>query len=448
MSGMKNDGQPEICVPCVEKFQVQAVTDLSKPYIFVSYCHKNTPQVCKLLKLMKDNHFRFWYDEGIASGAEWGDVLYERITNCTQFVCFLTKDAVQSAHVKNEVHIASKYGRRILPVFLDDVELRGALELSLDRQQSLVSTHYEETEFYQRLCAVLDPQAIEKIVTSAGTAQEELDKRYRLHKKIGGGFSGTVYLSENLRTGGNVIVKHGTVDSSYTGDAIRQSYMAECMALSQQISSFSPIVFDLIADEHNIFLAETVAPGISINKLSGLSDHDVAQIILKAAKILKSFHERGLIHCDIKPEHIFCHDGEVFLIDFGACRQIGQLQDSHVLGSHGYAAPECYGRYVGPKEGRKFENLDGRVDIFALGRCMMFTLARMHGIVTPLDMEKTQVLDQSFFSADRKVYAVDQERYRSEISPLIRAVVDKMTCKDRGERFHSMDEVIDCLKVL
>ena len=251
---------------------------------------------------------RFWYDEGIASGAEWGDVLYERITNCTQFVCFLTKDAVQSAHVKNEVHIASKYGRRILPVFLDDVELRGALELSLDRQQSLVSTHYEETEFYQRLCAVLDPQAIEKIVTSAGTAQEELDKRYRLHKKIGGGFSGTVYLSENLRTGGNVIVKHGTVDSSYTGDAIRQSYMAECMALSQQISSFSPIVFDLIADEHNIFLAETVAPGISINKLSGLSDHDVAQIILKAAKILKSFHERGLIHCDIKPEHIFCND--------------------------------------------------------------------------------------------------------------------------------------------
>lgn len=440
--------RPEVCSPCAETYHVRACTDLSKPYIFVSYSHKNTSEVCKLLRLMKDNHFRFWYDEGITSGSEWDDVLYERITNCTQFVCFLTKDAVRSGHVKNEIHIAIKYGRRILPVFLDDVELRGGLELALDRQQSLISSHYGETEFHQRLCAVLDTQAIEAIVTSAGTAQEELNRRYRLKGKIGGGFSGAVYLAENLRTGGDVIVKHGTVDNSFTGNAIRQSYTAECMALSQRISCFAPTVFDQMSDENNIFLVETVAPGISLNKLEGLSDKEVVQIILKAARVLKRFHERGIIHCDIKPEHLFCQDEDVFLIDFGACRRIGQLQDRHILGSHGYAAPECYGRYVAADKNQKPEGLDERVDVYALGRCMLFTLARMHGIVTALDTDKTMILDQSCFSANRNMYSVDQQRYRSEISPLLRAVVDKMVCKDREERFFSMDEVIDCLQDL
>lgn len=439
---------PNSCTPCCGPYQIRACTDFSKPYIFVSYAHKNTAEVCRLLQLMNDNHFRFWYDEGIASGAQWEDVLYERITNCAQFVCFFTKDAVRSDHVKNEIHIAKKYGRRILPVFLDDVELRGGLELSLDRQQSLNSSNFSEEEFYQRLCAALDPKTLEKISTTDSSAQNEIKKSYRLLQRVGGGFSGSVYLAENVRTNAKVIIKHGTVDNSITGEAIRSSYLTECQVLSQQISYFSPLAIDYLSDESNIYLVEGYVQGTPLNKLEALTNDQIVGIILKAAMILKRYHQHGWIHCDLKPEHIFCHDGEVFLIDFGACCRIGQVASGNMLGSISYAAPEQFGVYVREEDRREYPVLDNRADIYGLGRCLLITLARMHGSLIAVDDSKTIVLPDDSFSVNQNLYLLNSERYQKEVHPLLRAVVDKMTSREAKNRFSGMDEVIECLTAL
>ena len=63
------------------------------------------------------------------------------------------------------------------------------------------------------------------------------------------------------------------------------------------------------------------------------------EVILKAAEILKQLHERsGLVHNDVKPEHIlFDDDGEIFLIDYGIATVIGQETD---WGADDYVAPE------------------------------------------------------------------------------------------------------------
>lgn len=427
---------------------VRACEDFSKPYIFVSYSHKDADEVNILLNMMQQNHFRFWYDEGIASGSEWEDVLYERIMGCSQFLCFFTKSSVRSGHVKDEIHIARKYGKPILPVFLDDVVLRGGLELALSRQQSLSRSDCGGNDFHRRLCAALDRHALDHIATSDISAAEELKKHYRMIRRLGNGFSGTVYMAQCMRSGCNVIIKHGTLDDSFSGDSIRDAYENERMVLSRQISCFTPIVIDYLADSGNVFLVETMIRGTSLDKIEKMTDKEIVRIFLKTARILKRYHEKGIIHCDVKPEHILVDDEDVFLIDFGACYQKDQKTKHHLIGSVCYAAPEQFSR-VSEKSDCEEVRLNDCTDIYALGRSLLLTLARCHGTLLPVKMGETVMLDrETTFHSEQKMYTINQERYRKEVNPLLRVVVDKMIAPNVSARFETMDEVIDCLSAL
>ena len=423
--------------------KVCACTDFSKPYIFVSYSHKNQAQVSKILEMMQSNHFRFWYDEGIASGAQWEDVLYDRIVGCSQFVCFFSKDAVQSEHIKNEVHVARKYNKHILPVFLDDVVLHGGLELALDRQQSLTMSEYTQEEFYRQLCRALDRHTLERITAAGDDVSGELKSRYRIISQLGGGFSGNVYLAENVRTGGKVVVKQVSVDTSYVGDAIRTAYENECRALSMQASCHAPVILDYLTDEHNIFLVETFVQGTSLQQMKGLTDAEVVEIFCKTARVLQEFHNAGIVHCDIKPEHILIRGEEVFLLDFGACHIAGQCNDNHTIGTLHYAAPE---QFRSPMNDCEACTVDARADVFALGKSLLFVLAANHGILEIKDLSKTTILQEEVaITGKDKSYVLDGDRYNREIHPVLRAIIDKMTAHTLSRRFRSMEEVDQCL---
>lgn len=75
---------------------------------------------------------------------------------------------------------------------------------------------------------------------------------------------------------------------------------------------------------------------------------------------LSKLHELGIIHRDIKPEHIILTpDGKVKLIDFGAAREhkAEAGMDTRQFGTKGFAAPEQYG----------FAQTTKRTDIYAMG---------------------------------------------------------------------------------
>ena len=42
-----------------------------EPYLFLSYSHKDSEKAGKIIRVLKKNGFRVWYDEGITPGAEW-----------------------------------------------------------------------------------------------------------------------------------------------------------------------------------------------------------------------------------------------------------------------------------------------------------------------------------------------------------------------------------------
>ena len=78
----------------------------------------------------------------------------------------------------------------------------------------------------------------------------------------------------------------------------------------------------------------------------------------------------GAVHRDIKPENVLLRGSEAVLIDFDAARffRPGRDEDTQVLGTTGYAAPEQYG----------LAQSDARADIYSLGVLLNVMLTRRH----------------------------------------------------------------------
>ncbi len=83
--------------------------------------------------------------------------------------------------------------------------------------------------------------------------------------------------------------------------------------------------------------------------------------MLQLCNAVKYLHDRNIIHRDIKPSNIMVSDeGVLKLIDFDIARKIKNEninQDTQILGTVGYAAPEQYG----------FTQTDMRSDIYSMG---------------------------------------------------------------------------------
>ena len=90
-------------------------------------------------------------------------------------------------------------------------------------------------------------------------------------------------------------------------------------------------------------------------------------IMEEVSKTLGYLHSKGFIHRDVKAEHVMLTaDGKVFLIDLDAAMRIRQEKknDTQLLGTTGYAAPEQFG----------LVRSDARTDIYAIGAILRFML--------------------------------------------------------------------------
>lgn len=104
--------------------------------------------------------------------------------------------------------------------------------------------------------------------------------------------------------------------------------------------------------------------GQSLEDLPGISLGDVLLVFRMVATALNAMHQKGFVHCDIKPNNIlFSKKGSIQIIDFGQSCRIGEVK-KRIQGTPDYIAPEQVRR----------EHLSHRTDIFNLGATMYWAL--------------------------------------------------------------------------
>lgn len=126
-----------------------------RPYVFISYSHNDSSHVFSILNEMSKLGINYWYDKELETGCEWPEVLGEKILNCEMVMVMLSNSAVLSRNVRNEITMALNHKKKILPIFLEDVELSPGADLQLQGLNWLKKYQMSAELFRQKLCESL-----------------------------------------------------------------------------------------------------------------------------------------------------------------------------------------------------------------------------------------------------------------------------------------------------
>ncbi len=125
-----------------------------KPYIFVSYSHRNVDDAMEIVNQLQSNCYRVWYDEGIDPGSEWDENIASHVESCGFFIALLSQEYLSSSNCKDELNYARDLEKPRLLIYLDDIQLPGGMQMRLSRLQAIHKYRYDDQEsFYEKLYA-------------------------------------------------------------------------------------------------------------------------------------------------------------------------------------------------------------------------------------------------------------------------------------------------------
>ncbi|HEY0427623.1 MAG TPA: serine/threonine-protein kinase [Pyrinomonadaceae bacterium] len=186
-----------------------------------------------------------------------------------------------------------------------------------------------------------------------------LSNRYKILKKLGEGGFGQTFLAEDLHlpTAPQCVVKRlkpeFADDESYK--LARRLFEQEAEILYRMGNH--PNIPNLLAhfeENGEFFLAQELIEGWTLTEeFASEKRYDEREAIDLLRQILETLafvHSQNVIHRDIKPSNLIrrASDGRIFLIDFGAVKQVSvnpfnqnlTFQSTVAIGSHGYMPPE------------------------------------------------------------------------------------------------------------
>ena len=107
--------------PGIEKLSSPFLADEEKPYIFISYSHKDRDEVLQIIKTLYESGWKIWYDEGLTIGDRYDETLEEHVRNCSAFLLFVSGNSVNSYYcTENEIPWAIEYSKPIIKCLLDE----------------------------------------------------------------------------------------------------------------------------------------------------------------------------------------------------------------------------------------------------------------------------------------------------------------------------------------
>lgn len=112
--------------------------ETKKSITFISYSHQNR-EICRQIaeSMERTGEISVWYDNGLIPGEEYRKRIASTIRDADFFAVLLSETSVRSEWVLDEVEYAKKMRKKILPIYIEDVELPEDLDMILQRYHSL-----------------------------------------------------------------------------------------------------------------------------------------------------------------------------------------------------------------------------------------------------------------------------------------------------------------------
>ncbi len=267
---------------------------------------------------------------------------------------------------------------------------------------------------------------------------------YKLHRLIGVGGMGRVFLAEHIRMQRSVALK--LLPTERVNDEVWvRRFFDEIRVASKLLHPNIVTAFDAGESDGMHFLAMEYIDGVtlsdSVERTGPMPLGDVASIIRQAAMGLHHAHRAGVIHRDVKPGNLMrAIDGTVKVLDVGL---------AHVSQNQWSIAPrhrdinERSNRFIGTPSFMSPEQIDDpdcvdvRSDIYSLGATLYFLLVGR----PPYTGTFLDIID-----GHRSGELPELMRLHREVDLTFDHIFRRMMSRSPGGRFGSLDEVIDELQ--
>ena len=265
-----------------------------------------------------------------------------------------------------------------------------------------------------------------------------LDDRYEIIEQIGVGGMAKVYKAKDKLLDRFVAIK--ILKEPYAED---DEFLKKFNNEAQSAAKLSHInivnVFDIGQDLYNgqviYYIVMEYVEGRTLKDYivdeEKLSNHDIIDYSTQIAQALKTAHQAGIIHRDIKPQNILIDNyGLLKVTDFGIARVSSNATityTSSILGTVHYISPEQ----------AKGKIVDEKSDLYSLG-AVMYEMAT--GKV-PFDADNSvgiavmHIQDQP----------VEPKELNPDLSDHLNHIIMKLLAKEPSERFLNANELIEAL---
>jgi serine/threonine-protein kinase len=263
--------------------------------------------------------------------------------------------------------------------------------------------------------------------------------RYMVREVLGSGGMGEVFLARDTKLKRLValkrIARHLRDQPEY-----RRRLLNEAERASQLDHRSIVRIYDLVEEGGDVFLIMEYVQGQTLRtKIAAVRLEELLSIARQCADALALAHQKGVVHCDIKPENILLTPaGEVKILDFGVAKYLPHsdgesLTDDFtatmlISGTPAYMAPEILAEKAP----------DSRTDIFSFGVVLYELWSGQHPFRA-----------STAFATANRIMNEDPDLL-SKLIPAtpasLDAVIARCLRKDRSERYQDTVELLADLR--
>jgi eukaryotic-like serine/threonine-protein kinase len=249
---------------------------------------------------------------------------------------------------------------------------------------------------------------------------------YHLTARIGAGGMGEVYKARDTRLDRTVAVKVLPTHVAHDSQA-RERFEREARSVAALNHPHICTLYDIGSCDDVDFLVMEYVDGETLH--GPLASEEVLRLALQIASALGAAHRQGILHRDIKPGNVMVTASGVKLLDFGLAKSMDVGKDATVTGTGTVLGTVAY---MSPEQAKGCR-LDARSDIFSFGAVLYEMLSgtrAFSGTTTP------EVLSAVLRDDPPPLWPT------SPVEPVVR----KCLAKQPGDRYQTIDEVLDALR--